>query len=229
MQYLSSEKESNDDLQSEEYEQTGQENLQSRLHRKENAEGQCRAIDQPRIRSTREMASNSRNILIMDASIKSILLLATVILTGLSAGFFLAWQISVIPGTKRVLDSTYLETMQSINRAILNPAFFFIFFGTLLVSGVASVYEFQSSKLVFGLTLASAISYALGTFGVTAAGNVPLNNELDVLDIGRITSEKVAEFRLYYESNWNRLHLIRTVFAVLSFLFSVLALFVRVR
>ena len=56
----------------------------------------------------------------MEITLKSIILFSTLILTGLSAGFFYAWQVSVIPGTKRVVDLTYLETMQSINRAILN-------------------------------------------------------------------------------------------------------------
>jgi hypothetical protein len=37
----------------------------------------------------------------------------------------------------------------------------------------------------------------------------------------------MEEFRSYYEINWNRLHLIRTVFALLAFLLAVLALFIK--
>ena len=126
----------------------------------------------------------------MEITLKSIILFSTLILTGLSAGFFYAWQVSVIPGTKRVVDLTYLETMQSINRAILNPAFFVIFFGTLILLTIASVYEFHTSKLAFGLMLASSIAYLAGTFGVTALGNVPLNNELDTLDFAKTSAKK---------------------------------------
>ena len=87
----------------------------------------------------------------MNIPIKTIILLATVILTGLSAGLFYAWQVSVIPGTKKVFDHTYIEVMQSINRAILNPAFFLIFFGSLFLLSITSIYEFHSNKWVFKL------------------------------------------------------------------------------
>ena len=165
----------------------------------------------------------------MEITLKSIILFSTIILTGLSAGFFYAWQVSVIPGTKRVVDLTYLETMQSINRAILNPAFFVIFFGTLILLTIASIYEFHTSKLVFGLMLASSIAYLAGTFGVTALGNVPLNNELDTLDFAKTSAKKIVEFRRYYEVNWNKLHLIRTVFAVLSFALTVIAVLIQIK
>lgn len=165
----------------------------------------------------------------MDISIKSISLLGAVILTGLSAGFFYAWSVSVIPGTKQVVDLTYLETMQSINRAILNPAFFLIFFGSILFLGLATFYEFHNNKLAFALMLTSSIIYLLGTIGVTGLGNVPLNNQLDVLNLSELSIEKIIEFREYYETRWNRLHLIRTIFAVLSFISAVLALFTQIK
>ena len=162
---------------------------------------------------------------IMDIKYKTIILIGAVILTGLSAGFFYAWSVSVIPGTKRIMDLTYLETMQSINRAILNPAFFLVFFGSIALLSISSIYEFHSHKWAFGFILASSIIYLIGTVGVTGLGNVPLNDQLDILKIAEMGSEKVAEFRRFYESKWNRLHLIRTVFAVLSFVLAVLALF----
>lgn len=163
----------------------------------------------------------------MELTLKTIILFGSVILSGLSAGFFYAWSVSVIPGTGKIPDLTYLETMQSINRAILNPAFFLVFFGTLILLGIASIYEFHAGKLVFGLMLGSAITYLIGTIGVTAMGNVPLNNELDVLELAQMRLEQIAEFREYYEARWNRLHGIRTVFAVVSFSAAVLALFIQ--
>ena len=161
----------------------------------------------------------------MEISIKTIILFGAVILTGLSAGFFYAWSVSVIPGTQKVVDVTYLETMQSINRAILNPAFYLIFFGSMLFLSIGSIYEFSDNKTTFWLMLAASILYLVGTVGVTAMGNVPLNDQLDVLDLVDLSSSNIQEFRNFYESNWNRLHLIRTVFAVASFFLSLLAFF----
>jgi uncharacterized membrane protein len=161
----------------------------------------------------------------MEISIKSIILFGAVVLTGLSAGLFYAWSVSVIPGTQKVVASTYLETMQSINRAILNPAFFLIFFGSITFLGIGSIYQFHANKITFWIMLTASIFYLAGTVGVTALGNVPLNNQLDVLNLGEMTSNNIQKFRTFYEINWNRLHLIRTVFAIASFVLSVIAVF----
>jgi len=161
----------------------------------------------------------------MEISIKSIILFGTVVLTGLSAGLFYSWSVSVIPGTQKIADPAYLETMQSINRAILNPAFFLVFFGSMLFLGISSIYEFHTNKATFWFFLTSSIFYLIGTVGVTGLGNVPLNDQLDALDLVKMNTIKMTEFRQFYESNWNRLHLIRTVFAVTSFLLAVLGIF----
>ena len=160
----------------------------------------------------------------MEITIKSLTLLSAVILTGLSAGFFYAWQVSVIPGTRKVIDMTYLETMQSINRAILNPAFFLIFFGCLILLAISTIQQYNTGA-TFWLMLGATLTYLFGAFGVTVFGNVPLNDALDAIDLAELIESNVTEFRHYYERKWNRFHLIRTVFSVISFLFSVLAIF----
>jgi uncharacterized membrane protein len=165
----------------------------------------------------------------MDLSIKSILLLGAVLLTGLSAGLFFAWSVSVIPGTQKVSDAVYLQTMQSINRAILNPAFFVIFFGSAVLLSVASIYEFSTSKLAFSCFLAAAITYFLGTVGVTGMGNVPLNDQLDALDLLKQNQQKLSAFRSFYETKWNKLHAIRTAFSVLSFILALVGLFISAK
>ncbi len=160
----------------------------------------------------------------MEISIKTITLFTAVLLTGLSAGFFYAWAVSVIPGARRVGDMAYLEAMQAINRAILNPAFFLIFFGSLAALAVSAVQQ-QQSGLTFWLALAAAITYLLGTFGVTVFGNVPLNDALDALSLHELTPDKITSTRSHYEIRWNRLHMARTLFAVLSFILALSAVF----
>ena len=160
----------------------------------------------------------------MEISIKSITLFTSILLTGLSAGLFYAWSVSVIPGTRKVPDLTYLETMQSINRAILNPAFFLIFFGSLIFLAISTIQQYQTG-LTFWILLAASISYLIGTFGVTAFGNVPLNNSLDVVKLSKLGLSEIINMRQLYELSWNRLHTIRTIFAVLSFILSLVAAF----
>ncbi len=163
----------------------------------------------------------------MEFSIKTITLFTAITLTGLSAGFFYTWAVSVIPGTRKVADHVYLETMQSINREILNPWFFVVFFGCMILLFASTIQYYQSASTMFWLLLLAALAYLAGTFGVTGLGNVPLNNALDVLELNGLTPEKAMEFRQYYEAKWNRLHLVRTIFSVLSFLLALGAVFFK--
>lgn len=161
---------------------------------------------------------------IMELSIKSMTLFNAVLLTGLSAGLFYAWQVSVIPGTRKLIDIHYLTTMQSINRAILNPAFFLSFFGCLLLLCISTIQQYKTGA-TFWLLLSATLSYLLGTFGVTIFGYVPLNDSLDILDLVELAKSKEIPFRHTYEKKWNRLHLVRTAFSLMSFCFSILAIF----
>lgn len=154
----------------------------------------------------------------MEVSLKTVVIFLALLTTGLSSGLFYAWQVSVIPGTKRVSDFSYLETMQQINRAIINPWFMFNFFGALLFLAWSTYFCYQAvDRNVLTLMALATISYALGTFGVTGAGNVPLNDWLDSANINQLDELKLIEIRANYEPKWNRYHLVRTIFSVLSF------------
>lgn len=155
---------------------------------------------------------------------KTIISILALLSTGLSAGLFYAWAVSVIPGTKRMADPGYLEAMQQINRAILNPGFFAIFFGALLMMLWSAYLEFKVEiGPSFYFTMAAFIVYVAGTVGVTAAGNVPLNEALDLIELNKLGAEELRMTRQAYELKWNRLHNVRTVFSVISFVLLLLA------
>jgi uncharacterized membrane protein len=162
----------------------------------------------------------------MEITIKDTALYISIVLTGLSAGFFYAWQVSVIPGTKLIQDYTYIETMQKINRAIINLPFMLIFLGPVLIQ-VLCIVLYWDTTLPFWMILISTLTYGLGTVVVTGTGNVPLNDALDRLKLSEMSKEQIASERKDYEAKWNRLHLIRTLFAVLSFMLLLAAVFVH--
>jgi len=161
----------------------------------------------------------------MELNIRNIILLSSVVLTALSAGLFYAWVVSVIPGTKKISDQAYLETMQTINREILNVGFFIIFFGALFFL-LGSTYLQYKVKMdsAFYLTLMATLIYAFGTIGVTMLGNVPLNNLVEALDLSTFRAEDYRNARLAYEGRWNTLNLFRTISALISFILILLAL-----
>ena len=152
----------------------------------------------------------------------NLILIASALASGLIAGLFYSYSCSVNPGLGALPDVGYLAAMQSINRAILNPAFFISFMGTLFLLPLSTYQHFGSGQRFYWLVAATLV-YAIGTFGVTIFGNVPLNDALDKVNLTSSTAQELAQFRLRFEIPWNRLHLIRTVASVVSFAIVVIA------
>lgn len=141
-----------------------------------------------------------------------------IVTTGLMSGLLYGWSVSVIPGTKRVPAGNYVDTMQHINRAIINPAFIVPFMGIPLVLGGAAVMQFRTGDHRRGWLLTGATAtYLVGVLGVTIGRNVPLNDALDAFDIRGSTSDAVERRRTTYERPWNRWHHLRTLASVGSF------------
>lgn len=134
---------------------------------------------------------------------------AAVVLAGLSAGFFFAYEASVIRGLAEVDDLTYVHTFQAINATIKNPMFGTVFFGSfpaLVLAAVLHRKQTWSGKRLL-LTMAPAL-YAVGMV-ITFTGNVVLNDELAVV---APTSVAVAtEARDAFEDDWNRLDGYRSI------------------
>lgn len=151
----------------------------------------------------------------------NITLIITAINTALISGLFYAWYCSVIPGLAKVSDQTYVETMQQINRAILNPLFFFSFMGTVFLLPLSTWLQYASSgtNTRFLLLLPASIIYLTGTFGVTMFGNVPLNDALDRVDLSSATAA-----RAQFETMWNKLNTIRTVASFVALALTIVAL-----
>ena len=149
---------------------------------------------------------------------KTVLMGVSIVATGLMSGLWYGWAVSVIPGTRQVADASYVDTMQRINRAIINPGFIVPFLGIPIVIAVAAVLQFRAGDARRGWLLASAAAvYVIGVLGVTGRGNVPLNNELDAFDLEGSDADAVSARRRTYEAPWNRLHYVRTVANAVSF------------
>lgn len=157
---------------------------------------------------------------------KNTVFFITILLNALSVGVFFAWSISVVLGTKKVGDFTYLETMQSINKEILNPVFFVVFFGSLITLLVNAYFQ-SNYRPVCVLIVISAVIYLVGTVGFTAFGNVPLNDELEALNIKQLSLSELKNFRTYYENKWNQFHSVRTVSGMVSFTLLLISIFIQ--
>lgn len=149
----------------------------------------------------------------------NVILLCTTLATALMAGLFYAWSCSVTVGLAHLSDADYVAAMQAMNKAILNPAFFIIFFSTPLLLPLSTYLHYGpylSGR--FWLLLAATVLYLAGGLGVTVFGNIPLNESLAAFDLSSASAEVVALRRASFEGRWNNLHTIRTVASTLALL-----------
>ncbi len=160
-------------------------------------------------------------------TVESISHFAALVVTGLAAGLLFGWMVSVLPGLARIDDRTYVATMQTINREIINPAFLATFFLPPVLLGLAAVLtrgDGSDRAVYLGL---AAVIYLIGVLGVTVAGNVPLNNSLDAFDLQAVAGSdpdstevtgnpELAHRRRTYETPWNRWHALRTAASVVA-------------
>lgn len=155
---------------------------------------------------------------------KILILVATATTTALMAGLFFAWSCSVTLGLARLSDTEYISAFQSMNRAILNPLFFFCFFGAALLLPLSTYmhYDQHLSSSFWFLGAASAI-YIIGVMGVTILGNIPLNQALDVFNLQSASAQEMSEMRARFEAPWNRLNNVRTVASMLAIILVILA------
>ncbi|MGB5499498.1 MAG: DUF1772 domain-containing protein [Maribacter sp.] len=160
----------------------------------------------------------------MAFTIENTAIIALVLLTGLSAGLCFTWTNAITPGIGRLDDFGYLQSFQQMNRTILNPTFFIVFFGPLLL-GIINLFVMRGASSSFIWLLGFAVLiYFLGVVLVTIFGNVPLNGLLDNTDLGIATIDELRQVREKFEIRWNRLHSIRTFASFISFLLLIISL-----
>ena len=138
--------------------------------------------------------------------------------TGLVAGIFYAYAVSVNLGLAAQPDASYVATMQAINARIQNPAFFASFFGAaLLLLAALAVHIPRPRSGRFRLVALACALYIVGGFLLTAFVNVPMNEELARVAEGASSGE-LAGARAAYEGPWDFWNAVRTFFSSLAFL-----------
>ena len=121
-------------------------------------------------------------------------------LSGLLAGVFLAYAVSVMPALRSMDDQTFVVVMNRVNVVIVNPVFMVVLLGAPLAA---------LALLGWARTSWSVAAALLGvlTCTVTIVFNVPLN---DMLAQGGARGD--------FENSWTFWNIVRTLGASASFL-----------
>ena len=155
---------------------------------------------------------------ILGSAVRTLTLVLATLATGLVAGVFYAYAISVNLGLAAQPDASYVATMQAINARIQNPMFFASFFGAvlfLLATLAAHIPRPRSGR--FWLVALACALYIVGCFLLTVFVNVPLNEELARV-AADASLEELSGARAAYEDPWNFWNGVRTVFSSMAFL-----------
>ena len=136
---------------------------------------------------------------------------AAAISSGLIAGVFFAFSTFVMRALSRQPAAAAVPAMQAINVTVINPLFMLAFMGTAALSIAAIVGAVMRwSQPGSGWLLAGALLYLVGTFGVTIAFNVPLNDWL-----AKVTADDadLAGKWSAYAGTWTLWNHVRTIAA----------------
>ena len=143
------------------------------------------------------------------------LILAT-FFCSLAAGLLFAFAIVVMPGIGSLNDREFLRAFQVMDRVIQNnqPIFVLVWLGSAVTLIIAAVLGFGQLDGVGRLLIISAtLAYTLGVQLPTVTINVPLNNQLQTLDVDTMNETSLNAAREDFEPRWIWWNSIRMVVA----------------
>lgn len=133
---------------------------------------------------------------------------------GLVGGVFFAFSTFVMKALVELPAAQGIAAMQRINVVVLNPLFLGVFVGTAVLAGVCVVAAFVLGSGPRAVLLGVAgVAYVLGSFGVTAAFNVPRNERLARLPAD---SPEAADYWPVYVREWLLWNHVRTAASIVS-------------
>ena len=134
----------------------------------------------------------------------------------LVTGFILTYAIIVMPGLSKLSDKEFLKAFQVTDAVIQNkqPIFVLIWFGSivsvlsLILISIAYVGLSETWLIVL-----VALIYLLGVQVITTLIHLPLNNQIQKLNLEKLKDENLKNERLNFEIKWNFFNNIRTTIA----------------
>jgi uncharacterized membrane protein len=137
-------------------------------------------------------------------------LIASTVGAALMAGLFTAFAYAVMPGLSRTEDRAFVQSMQHINRAIINGWFLLPFLLPLPLLVLATVLAAKGHSPGALPWIIAALVLHAAAFLVTGTQNVPLNDTLDKLPPDA-APDRLRDARAAFEGRWVRWNTVRAV------------------
>jgi len=155
----------------------------------------------------------------MEMTSLHVVLLLSALLCSLVAGLLFGFAVVVMPGIAKLSDREFLLAFKHMDGIIQDnqPLFLLAWVGSILSMAAALVLvtvNLTGSELYLMWT--AAVLYLLGVQLPTFRFNIPLNNSLQELKIHSMGESELKQFRVDFETPWNRWNRIRTLNAIFA-------------
>ena len=161
----------------------------------------------------------------MALDIFAISLILSILFCSLVAGLLFGFAVVVMPGIARLSNRDFLISFKQMDGIIQNnqPVFMLVWLGSIAaimatsIQGVQNLGASQTNLLLLGLAF-----YLLGVKLPTARFNMPLNNQLQNMDLMKMEESELAVFRSKFETKWNfwnRFRVLNSILPVKALLF----------
>ena len=121
-----------------------------------------------------------------------------------------------MPGFSKLNDKDFIRAFQVTDNIIQNnqPLFMLIWIGSILsvISTIVfSIFNINADYSIF--IIVTGFFYLIGVQGLTISIHIPLNNNIQKIDVDKEDELKLNEVRQEFEIKWNYYNRIRTVVA----------------
>lgn len=142
-------------------------------------------------------------------------LVAATITMGLSAGVFLLYAHTIMPGLRTTDDREFVIAFGAIDKAIINPVFMIsAFFGALVLTAAAALLHLEEDA--FAWIAAALVLYAV-LVGITVGVHLPRNDALKAA-VAEGEPDHPADVRSAFdEATWVRWNWVRVVLNISAF------------
>ena len=121
-----------------------------------------------------------------------------------------------MPGLSKLSDKEFLKAFQVTDEVIQNkqPIFMVIWVGSIVsVLSLILISIAYVGLLETWLIVLVALIYLLGVQGITILIHLPLNKQIQKLNLEKLKDENLKNERLNFETKWNFFNNIRTTIA----------------
>ncbi len=144
----------------------------------------------------------------------SALVVATITM-GLSAGVFLLYGHTIMPGLRATDDRTFVAAFGAIDRAIINPVFMVTaFFGALVFTATAALLQLGEDAFAW---IAAALLLYAALVGITVRVHLPRNDALKAAGAGGDPVDPASTRSDFDETTWVRWNWVRVVLNLVAF------------